>query len=123
MSVVLINQEIVHYEVLGRGRPVIFLHSWVGSWRYWIPTLQSASTDFRAYALDMWGFGETSRGVGGFSVDKQVELLDQFLYQMGIGKVVLVGHGFGAIVALQFASKFPQFVDRVLTIGLPLKGD
>ena len=91
MSVVLINQEIVHYEVLGRGRPVIFLHSWVGSWRYWIPTLQSASTDYRAYALDMWGFGDTSRGVDGFSVDKQVDLLDQFLYQMGMGKVVLGG--------------------------------
>ncbi|MDX9863356.1 MAG: alpha/beta hydrolase [Anaerolineaceae bacterium] len=123
MSVILINQEIVHYEVLGRGRPVIFLHSWVGSWRYWIPTLQAASTDFRAYAIDMWGFGETSRGVSGFSVDKQVDLLDQFLYQMGMGKVVLVGHGFGAIVALQFAARFPQFVDRVLTIGLPLKGE
>ncbi len=123
MSVILINQQIVHYEVLGRGRPVIFLHSWVGSWRYWIPTLQSASTDFRAYALDMWGFGETSRSVNGFSVDRQVDLLDQFLFQMGIGKVVLVGHGFGAIVALQFAAKFPQFVDRVLTIGFPLKGE
>ena len=123
MSVVLINQEIVHYEVLGRGRPVIFLHSWVGSWRYWIPSLQTASTDFRAYALDMWGFGETSRGVSSFSVDQQVDLLDQFLYQMGIGKVAFVGHGFGALVALQFAKKFPQFVDRIMTIGLPLKGE
>jgi len=119
----MINQEIVHYEVLGRGRPVIFLHSWVGSWRYWIPTLQAASTDFRAYALDMWGFGETSRDVSSFSVDQQVDLLDQFLYQMGIGKVALVGHGFGALVALQFTSKFPQFVDRVMTIGMPLKGE
>jgi CheY-like chemotaxis protein len=34
--------EIVHYEVLGRGRPLIFLHGWIGSWRYWIPSMQSA---------------------------------------------------------------------------------
>jgi pimeloyl-ACP methyl ester carboxylesterase len=33
----------VHYEVLGRGRPLIFLHGWVGSWRYWIPVMQAAS--------------------------------------------------------------------------------
>lgn len=123
MSVVLINKEIVHYEVLGRGRPVIFLHSWVGSWRYWIPSLQAASTDFRAYALDLWGFGETSRRVSDFSLDQQVELLDQFLNHMGIGKVALVGHGFGAIVALQYAARYPQFVDRVLTIAYPLKAD
>ena len=42
MSVVLLNQEIVHYEVLGRGRPLILLHGWVGSWRYWIPVMQAA---------------------------------------------------------------------------------
>lgn len=123
MSVVLINQEIVHYEVLGRGRPVIFLHSWVGSWRYWIPSLQAASTNYRAYALDLWGFGETSRNPFGFSVDQQVELLDQFLYQMGIGKIALVGHGFGAIVAMQFAARFPQYVDRLMTISYPLQAD
>ncbi|MCK7519753.1 MAG: hypothetical protein MZV64_19525 [Ignavibacteriales bacterium] len=33
--------RIVHYEVLGRGRPVIFLHGWVGSWKYWIASMQS----------------------------------------------------------------------------------
>jgi len=29
MSAVLLDDRIVHYEVLGRGRPVIFLHGWV----------------------------------------------------------------------------------------------
>ena len=42
MSVVLLDQQVVHYEVLGRGRPLIFLHGWVGSWRYWIPVMQAA---------------------------------------------------------------------------------
>ena len=43
MSAILLDQQIVHYEVLGRGRPIIFLHGWVGSWRYWIPVMQAAS--------------------------------------------------------------------------------
>jgi pimeloyl-ACP methyl ester carboxylesterase len=123
MSVVLINQEIVHYEVLGRGRPVIFLHSWVGSWRYWIPSLQAASTNYRAYALDLWGFGETARSTHGFSLESQVGLLDQFLSQMGIGKIALVGHGLGAIVGLQFAALHPDLVDRVFAISCPLKSE
>lgn len=123
MSVVLINQEIVHYEVLGRGRPVIFLHSWVGSWRYWIPSLQAASTNYRAYALDLWGFGESARSSHGYSLESQVDLVDQFLYQMGMGKVALVGHGLGAIVGLQFAALHPEFVDRILAISYPLKSE
>ena len=54
MSVVTLDGEIIHYEVLGRGRPIIFLHGWVGSWRYWVPTMQAASINFRAYAMDLW---------------------------------------------------------------------
>ena len=53
MSVILLNQSIVHYEALGRGRPIVFLHGWVGSWRYWISSMQVASTSYRAYALDL----------------------------------------------------------------------
>ena len=55
MSAILLDGGIVHYEVIGRGRPIIFLHGWIGSWRYWVPAMQTASTGFRAYGLDMWG--------------------------------------------------------------------
>ena len=43
MSIVTLESELIHYEVLGRGRPLIFLHGWVGSWRYWIPAMQALS--------------------------------------------------------------------------------
>lgn len=55
MSAILLDREIVHYEVLGRGRPILFLHGWVGSWRYSIPVMQATSVSFRTYALDLWG--------------------------------------------------------------------
>ncbi len=119
MSAVILQDEIVHYEVLGRGRPVIFLHSWVGSWRYWIPSMQAVSFNFRAYALDLWGFGDTAKNTANYSLEQQVNLLDEFMQAMGIGKVALIGHGLGAIVALLFAQRFSRFVDRVMVIGLP----
>ena len=45
MSALIIDEEVVHYEVLGRGRPLIFVHGWLGSWRYWIPTMQALSAE------------------------------------------------------------------------------
>ena len=119
MSVVLLDTRIVHYEALGRGRPVIFLHGWVGSWRYWIPVMQLVSTQYRTYALDLWGFGDTTRDKAHYSLDEQVKLLDGFLYQMGIGRVVLVGHGLGGIVAGLFAARNPDIVDRQVVVSLP----
>lgn len=121
MSVIVLKSEFVHYEVLGRGRPVIFLHGWVGSWRYWMPALQAASTNYRTYALDLWGFGETAKNTGQYSLDKQVELVDRFLDEMGMGRVVLVGHGLGAVISLLFAQRFPDIVERVMVVSCPLE--
>ena len=120
MSAIILQNEIVHYEVLGRGRPIVFLHGWVGSWRYWIPSMQAASMNFRAYAIDMWGFGDSAKSTNRYLLTQQLQLLDNFLEELGIGKIALVGHGLGALVALLFAEKNPADVDRVMAVGVPL---
>jgi pimeloyl-ACP methyl ester carboxylesterase len=120
MSAILLNNKVVHYEVLGRGRPIIFLHGWVGSWRYWVPTMQTAAMSFRAYALDLWGFGDTARAPSCYSLEEQATLLDHFMHEIGIGKVALIGHGLGALTAILFARKFPDVVDRLMAVNVPL---
>ena len=120
MSAILLDSSIVHYEVLGRGRPVIFLHGWVGSWRYWISAMQVTSTSYRAYALDLWGFGDTAHHPSNYSLQQQATLLERFLNEMGIGKIALVGHGLGALVGMTFATRFPQNVDRMMAVSCPL---
>jgi pimeloyl-ACP methyl ester carboxylesterase len=119
MSVIILQDEIIHYEVLGRGRPVLFLHDWVGSWRYWIPAMQAASLSFRAYALDLWGFGDTAKNPNYYALEHQTNLLAGFMEYLGINKVAIVGHGLGAIVSLLFAANQPQSVDRILAVGYP----
>lgn len=123
MSVILLRSKMMHYEVLGRGKPLIFLHGWVGSWRYWVPTLQSASANYRAYALDLWGFGDTAKDNSCYSITQQTELLDGFLDQMGIGRVALIGHGLGALVAMNFTMTHMDLVDRMMLISYPMSED
>lgn len=123
MSAIILDSEIVHYEVLGRGRPIIFLHGWVGSWRYWISSMQVASTSFRAYGLDFWGFGESTRQPEQYTIDKQTDLLNRFLDEMGIGKVALVGHSLGALVGFNFCSRWPKNVDRMIAVSCPMYYD
>jgi pimeloyl-ACP methyl ester carboxylesterase len=121
MSAIILDGSMVHYEALGRGRPIIFLHGWVGSWRYWINAMQVASTSFRAYAIDLFGFGDTVRAPGQYSLERQADLLNRFLDEMGIGKVALVGHDLGALVSLQFLKKRYESVDRMMVINCPLE--
>jgi pimeloyl-ACP methyl ester carboxylesterase len=120
MSAILLDDKIVHYEVLGRGRPVIFVHGWVGSWRYWVQAMQACSVSFRAYALDLWGFGDTARSPAMYSLEQQALLLDRFLQELGIAKVALIGHSLGALIAASFTRRSPEMVDRLMCVDCPL---
>ncbi len=123
MSAIILDGSMVHYEALGRGRPIIFLHGWVGSWRYWINAMQIASTSFRAYAIDLYGFGDTSRDPQQYSLDKQAEMLNRFLEEMGIGKVAIVGHDLGALVGFAYLKRWHTSVDRMMVVNCPLEYD
>jgi pimeloyl-ACP methyl ester carboxylesterase len=82
--------------------------------------MQVTSTSYRAYALDLWGFGDTAHRTLNYSLEQQASLLDRFLNEMGIGKIALVGHGLGALVGMTFATRFPQSVDRIMAVSCPL---
>ena len=120
MSALTVESDLVHYEVLGRGRPVIFLHGWLGSWRYWVPTMQQLSMKYRTYALDLWGFGDSGKNALRFGLQSQVDLLFQFYERLGIPKAALIGHSLGAAVALKFARQHPDRVYRMMLISPPL---
>jgi pimeloyl-ACP methyl ester carboxylesterase len=120
MSAIRINGDLVHYEVLGRGRPVILLHSWVGSWRYWIPTMQQLQLKYRVYALDLFGYGDSAKNTK-YTLEHQVALLENFIEHLGIGKCALIGHGLGALVSTEYAYRHQaERVPRMLITSAPL---
>lgn len=124
MSIATIDDQFVHYEVLGRGEPVILIHGWLGSWRYWWPSMQALATRHRTFAFDLWGFGDSSKVPEQYSMDAYVEMLDKFLNKLGIMRpVTLIGHALGAAVALRYTIRHPERVVRVGAIALPVQGE
>jgi len=120
MSALVVEDSLVHYEVLGRGRPLLFLHGWLGSWRYWVPTMIEFSSSHRAYALDFWGFGDSDRIPSGYSVPRYADQVAAFLDHMGIDRLPIIGHGLGSAVGLTLARDHPGRVEQVMAISLPL---
>lgn len=120
MSAITIDNDLVHYEVLGRGRPVILVHGWLSSWRYWIPTMQQLSMKYRTYALDLWGYGDSGKDSQRLSFEAQVNLLDEFMERLGIAKAALVGHSLGGAVVVRYALRHPERVARILAISAPM---
>ncbi len=120
MSAIVLKEGLVHYEAIGRGGPVIFIHGWLGSWRYWVPAMEELSVDRRAYALDLWGFGDSDKTNMHYNIQAYISLLKEFLHELGVGKVSLVGHSLGGLVALSFTSQYVEQVERVMAVSVPL---
>jgi pimeloyl-ACP methyl ester carboxylesterase len=116
------DQGIVHYEVFGRGRPVILLHGWLGSWGLWQETMAYLGQYYRTYALDFWGFGESGKKRDSYAVQDFVSLVNQFMEQLGIIQAPLVGHSMGGTVSLSVAIQYPGRVKKVVVIGSPIVG-
>ncbi len=112
----------LHYEVFGRGRPVILLHGWLGSWGLWQETMTYLGQYYRTYALDFWGFGESGKKRNTYMVQDFVTLVDQFMEKLGIVRAPLVGHSMGGTVSLSVALNYPERVQKVVIIGSPVVG-
>jgi pimeloyl-ACP methyl ester carboxylesterase len=117
------DKGIVHYEVYGRGRPVILLHGWLGSWGLWQETMSFLGHQYRTYALDFWGFGESGKKQSTYQVNDFVNMVDEFMEQLGITEAPLVGHSMGGTVSLSVAIRHPQRVSKVAVIGSPIQGN
>lgn len=123
MSIATIDNKQVHYEATGHGDPVVFLHGWIGSWRVWWPTMKAFADKDRSFAMDFWGYGDSSRTPEGYLFGSYVDQLGHFIEQLGIAEpVTLVGHSLGAAVALRFANLKPARVRRLVLVSPPLNG-
>ncbi len=123
MSAVVIDGGLIHYEAFGRGRPVLFLHGWLGSWRYWMPSMEAISDRYRTYALDLWGFGDSDKSKDRYKVPDYVALVNNFTDNMGIREAPIIGHALGASVALEYAVRYPDRAKKVMAVSLPITSD
>ncbi|MCL7452183.1 MAG: alpha/beta fold hydrolase [Anaerolineae bacterium] len=122
MSSIVTSQGVVHYEAFGRGRPVILLHGWLGSWGCWLGTMEALAHNHRTYAIDFWGFGESDKRRESYNISDFVALVDQFMERLGIQSAPVIGHSMGGTVALNLALDRPHRVKKVAVVGSPVDG-
>jgi epoxide hydrolase 4 len=104
------------------GPLVVLLHGfpecWYG-WRYQLPYL--ASLGYRVWAPDQRGYGESSKpqGVGAYELPALVNDILGLLDSSGTGKMTLVGHDWGGLVAWWLGLLAPERLDKLIILNAP----
>lgn len=91
------------YLEQGQGVAIIFLHGFLGEASAWDLVAQKLSGQFRCIALDLLGFGESSKPKLKYTIWHQVEFLQEFIAAMQLGKFYLAGHSYGGWTAAAYA--------------------
>src|SRR4051812_32892571 len=98
----------LHYSDRGEGAPVVLIHGNGVSGADWDTSGVAALLlrDHRVIIFDRPGFGYSDRPRGRvWTADRQAELLYKALRQLGVARPTVVGHSWGAIVALALAAR------------------
>jgi proline iminopeptidase len=90
----------------GAGPPVVLLHGLTGSLDYWAPFAERLGRRHRVIALDVPGHG-LSDALDPFTFEEVVEVLERATDRLGVSEPALVGHSFGAPIAVCWAAERP----------------
>ncbi|TXH57485.1 MAG: alpha/beta fold hydrolase [Burkholderiaceae bacterium] len=88
----------------------------VSAYANWRLTMPDLATERRVLAPDMAGFGFSDKP-GSYGMARWVDQLDGFFTALGIERASLVGNSFGGGLAISFATRFPERVDKLVLMG------
>jgi pimeloyl-ACP methyl ester carboxylesterase len=103
----------VRYVDVGKGPAVVLIHGFASSLETWTAVIPALAAGHRVLALDLKGFGWTDRPPGDYSPAAQAQLVLALMDSRGIDQAAIVGHSWGASVALAVALAAPKRVTRL----------
>lgn len=109
-----------HFIEKGQGESLILLHGNGEYCDYFVGQTEVFAQYFHVYALDSRGHGKTPRGDAPFTIRQFADDLREFMDAHGIEKAHILGFSDGGNIAMVFAMKYPEHVNRLILNGANL---
>ncbi|GJQ31854.1 MAG: 4,5-9,10-diseco-3-hydroxy-5,9,17-trioxoandrosta-1 (10),2-diene-4-oate hydrolase [Ignavibacteriaceae bacterium] len=108
--------SIAHTD-MGDGDPVVFIHG-LGSYiPAWNRNLAVLSRHFRCIAVDLPGYGKSSKPLHSGTMDYYALVIMKLLNNLGIEKFSVCGHSMGGVVALKIALEHAERLNKMILVA------
>ena len=123
---ILVGDQLLRIETKGgpigsASRALIFLHGWAMTGRDFDDLAVRLAERIPAYAfvqVDLPGFGDSPlASQGGLSLNDYCTTLEALFKKLGLAQVTLVGHSLGGRIAIKFAARAPDQVEKLVLIS------
>jgi pimeloyl-ACP methyl ester carboxylesterase len=111
-----IANKTLAYLATGEGPPVVIIHGVGGHKEDWVGVATALAAGHRVFAVDMLGFGESSKTGEDLSMPVQAAAIAALLDHEKAETATIIGNSVGGWVAATFAATYPRRVERLILI-------
>lgn len=111
------NGPLIYYKALGAGEPLVVVHGGPGaSHDYFLPYLLPLAKTNRLIFIDERGSGRSEKleDPSGYTVENMVEDVEAVRVALGLGKINLLGHSYGGVLAQAYAFKYQDNLSHLI---------
>jgi proline iminopeptidase len=116
-----LSNAVLYYSVEGSGQPVLLLSGGPGTSANILDQLfHTLSKSYRCILLEQRGTGKSKTypmDSSTINLKNAVEDIIALLNKLRLKKISIVGHSYGAMLAMQFASTYPGMLDKLVLVG------
>jgi pimeloyl-ACP methyl ester carboxylesterase/uncharacterized RmlC-like cupin family protein len=116
------NGTTLNVRVGGTGPAVVLLHGYGDTGDMWIPLAAELMRDHTVVVPDLRGMGLSAVETTGFTKKTQAQDVAGVLDALRIGKVDVVGHDIGNMVAFAFVAMYRERSTRLVVMDAPVPG-
>jgi pimeloyl-ACP methyl ester carboxylesterase len=117
-----VNNVRLHYLAAGHGEPVVLLHGYTQTSHMWLPLMAELARTHTVIAPDLRGIGQSSTPAGGYTKAVMAQDIHALMHSIGHGRIRIVGHDIGLMVAYAYAAQYPDEVERIALMDAFLPG-
>ncbi len=107
----------LYYEESGTGEPLVLLHGNGENGEYFAAQRSFFEKKYRVIAVDTRGHGKSPRGTAPFTLTQFAEDLRELLDLLGLKKISLLGFSDGANIAMLFALRYQEYLNKLILDG------
>jgi len=115
-----VDGDSIYYKIIGNGEPLILVHGGPGlDHSYFLPQMRCLMNDYQLIFIDQRACGQSDADVDSstISVKSFINDIDQIRQQLKLGKVNLLGHSWGGLLAMNYAIKYQTNLKTLILLN------
>ena len=111
------DEAVIYYEVEGEGQPLVLVHGWSCSSKFFQRNVPVLKKHFTVVTLDLRGHGQSSKGLHGYVLSRLAKDIRELIIELKLENVILMGWSLGGPTLLSYWQQF-KLDSKLAGLGL-----